>query len=109
MYLHHVLGNLETYHHLAEFAEALWPYQFAIGIPGAIQLLTHCFQTLIYKYLPGSPTATTASRALAIIDKHNMFNECSRMTCKHELEHNHAHLVPIFDLLYFNDNVIYYQ
>jgi hypothetical protein len=31
------------------------------------------------------------------------------MTCKHELEHDHADLVPIFDLLYFNDNVIYYQ
>jgi hypothetical protein len=38
-----------------------------------------------------------------------MFNKCSRMTCKHELENDHADLVPIFDLLYFNDNVIYYQ
>jgi hypothetical protein len=108
-HLHRVLGTLETYQHLAEFAEALWPYQFAIGIPSGIQLLTHCFQTLIYKYLPGSPTATTASGALAIVNKYNMFNECSRMTYKHEPEHNHADLVPIFDLLYFNDNDIYYQ
>jgi hypothetical protein len=28
---------------LGEFAEALWPFQFAISIPGGIQLLTHCF------------------------------------------------------------------
>jgi hypothetical protein len=68
---------VKTHHHLGEFAEALWPLQFAIGIPGGIQLLTHCFQVLIYMYLPGSPIATMASQALVIINKHNMFNTCS--------------------------------
>jgi hypothetical protein len=31
---------LETYHHLAEFAEAIWPHKFAIGILSGIQLQT---------------------------------------------------------------------
>jgi hypothetical protein len=60
-HLRQKLGTLEMFHHLGEFAEALWPFQFTIGILGEIQLLPHCFQTLINKYLPGSPTATTAS------------------------------------------------
>ncbi len=108
-HLWQILGTLIAFHHLSNLTEALWPFQFAIGIPGSIQLLTHSFQTLVNKYLPGSPVPSTCSCALAIIDKVNMFNECSRLTCKHKLSLHHPDLVPIFDLLYYNDNVVWYQ
>jgi hypothetical protein len=38
-----------------------------------------------------------------------MFNECSQLTCKNELECDHPDMVATFDLLYFDDNVIWYQ
>jgi hypothetical protein len=108
-HLCHILGTLESHHHLADFAASLWPFQFAIGIPSGMQLLTHSIQNLLFKYLPGSPTTTTSSRALAFIDKTNMFNKCSRLNCKHQLDQALPDMVPIFDLLYFNDNVVWYQ
>jgi hypothetical protein len=99
-HLHHILGNLESHHHLANFATSVWHFQFAVGIPSGMQLLTHSIQSLILKYLTGYPIATTSSRALAFIDKINILNECSHLTCKHILEQDLPGMVPILLLTF---------
>lgn len=52
-----------------------------------------------------------APQALAIIDKHNicLMNVLNSLASKNELECDHPDMVAIFDLLYFDDNVIWYQ
>lgn len=109
------LGAMETLAYSSEFAEFLSPFQLGIAIPGGMQLLTHCLQLLVYEHLPCSPIHTMASRALVLIDIVNMFNAASCLQCKHVpdedncLGKSEVDLVPIFDLLYFHDNIVWYQ
>jgi len=104
-----ILGAMETNAYSADFAAVLWPFQFGIAIPGGMELLTHTIQGLLYKFLPGSPAPSSASRALLQLDIVNMFNATSRLDCKAELDKDMPELVPIFDLLYHKPNVVWYQ
>ena len=104
-HVHHILGTMETFAYAAEFAELPSPFQFGIAIPGGMQLLTHCIQSLVYKHLPGSPIHISASQALILFDIVNMLNVASHLQCKHVLDNDNLHgnseadLVPIFNLL----------
>ena len=106
-----VLGTMEVYAHAADFAHTLWPFQYGIALSAGMQFLTHAMQALLYKFLPGSSSHTSSSRALLQLDLRNMFNAVSRDSCRHALlnDPTFQDLIPTFDLLYFRSNTCWYQ
>jgi len=105
-----VLGTIMSFAYAGDFATQLWPFQFGIALSSGMHFLVHAFQSLMYKYLPGSPIESTNSRAFFQFDMTNMFNEASRTTCRHELEEDTIadRTVPVFDLLYHTPNICWY-
>jgi len=91
--------------YVAEFAALLWPFQFGIALVLGMQFLVHAFHALLDKYLPGAPPGSTCSQAFIQFDLTNMFNAASQM----KMMRYRSDLVPIFDLLYYDANMCWYQ
>lgn len=81
--------------------------QLGINVPGGLDFIVHSTQAQIHTYI-NQPQPT---RALLTLDITNMFNAISRQACRHTLTQNPSlqPLLPIFDLLYSNDNQCWYQ
>ena len=85
--------------------------QYGIQIPGGIDFVAHTTTNHVQQYItePSTPT-----RALVLLDLHNMFNNTSRTAARKLLLDHQATrpLVPLYDLLtqsptpswYFDDN-----
>ena len=85
--------------------------QYGIQVEGGIDFVAHTTTAAVHKHIIKPPTPT---RALILLDLHNMFNNTSRTEArKILLKHDAtAPLIPLFDMLtqaatpswYFNDN-----
>ena len=85
--------------------------QYGIQVQGGIDFVAHTTTAAVHRYIEEPQTPT---RALLLLDLHNMFNNTSRTEARKILLHNEATapLIPLFDMLtqsatsswYFNEN-----
>lgn len=105
-----LLGVVIMAHLKAAFATYLLPFgQFGIGIKGGINFILHSTLAQLQCYV-APEDGTIPTRALVLLDLKNMFNECSRKTCRHTLATTQAFAaaVPAFNLLYKTPNKCWY-
>ena len=101
-----IIGSIIMAHHNESFAAHLLPAgQVGVGISGGINVIAHLTQLLVSRHV-SDPAMRT--RVLIALDIVNMFNACSRETCRASLQRHFPRLLPFFDLLYSEDNKCWY-
>ena len=98
----------------ADFAEFLLPQgQFGINIPSGLDYIIHSTYTDLERFVTFDPddTSKLPTRAVLFLDIANMFNAISRDACRSVLQSHPVFktLLPLFDLLYKDPNVCWYQ
>ena len=65
--------------HQSQFAEHLLPFDYAIGVNGGIDVITHTIRLGVDKFTHSKETEDKLpTRALVSLDIRNMFNEISQ-------------------------------
>lgn len=101
-----IIGSIIMAHHNESFAAHLLPAgQLGVGISGGINVIAHLTQLLVSRHV-ADPSRCT--RVLIALDIVNMFNACSRETCRSSILKHFPRLIPFFDLLYSEDNMCWY-
>jgi hypothetical protein len=96
-----ITGALILYKFKGRFAEHLLPFNYAVGINGGIDLVTHTFRLGVEKYITGPENdGKLPSRALVSLDIKNMFNAISREQLIHIISHHFPELANFAELLY---------
>ena len=91
-------------------ADFLSPNQFAIGLSSGMDVITQTMQSHASRYLLNpANTHSTPSRAILILDLKNMFNSVSMVKSREILHANFPHLLPLFDVLYYDDTRCWYR
>jgi len=91
-------------------AQYLAPSQFAIGLSAGLDFVTHMTQTQVERYISKPITSRNPpSRALLVLDLVNMFNSVSMVRARELIYKEFPHLLPLFDMLYFNETRCYYR
>jgi len=93
-----------------KIASYLLPTQFAIGINGGIDLITHTMQIQADRYLSRNTSNTLPpTRAILMLDLANMFNSISMARARELIYLHFPFLLPLFDALYFYPSKCWYR
>jgi len=91
-------------------ATYLAPTQFAIGLSSGMDFITHTVETQVQRFITKSPSSTSPpSRVLLVLDLVNMFNNVSMTRAREIIHAQFPHLLPLFDILYYDDSRCYYR
>jgi len=91
-------------------AEFLSPNQYAIGLSSGMDMVSQTIQTHTSRYIEHPISSNQApSRAILILDLQNMFNSVSMVKSREIIHDQFPHLLPLFDILYFEDTKCWYR
>ena len=91
-------------------SEFLSPNQYAIGLSSGMEIVTQTMQTHTSRFIQ-KPTSDPSppSRAILILNLKNMFNSVSMKKSREIIYKHFPHLLPLFDILYFEDTRCWYR